>query len=106
MQKINTERQLVSDRLQRHLPGNTIREIEKPIHHKRVNQISQSAPSRSDRLTSEKRQLWPSRRLQTDFDIYRSLSSCPTYSSLSRHSSPGTRVSQYEIKLLFHNSIG
>ncbi|CAF2154696.1 unnamed protein product [Rotaria magnacalcarata] len=99
MQKINTKRQLVSDRLQRHLPVNTIKETEKTIHHKRVNQISQSAPNRFQQLTAEKQQQLPLRRLQTDLDTYRSLSSCPTYSSLSRHS-PETRNCATQITTL------
>ncbi|CAF4128018.1 unnamed protein product [Rotaria socialis] len=99
MQKINTKRQLVSDRLQPHLPVNTIRETENTIHHKRVNQISQSAPNRFHKLAAEKQQQLPLRRFQTDLDTSRSLSSCPTYSSLSRHS-PETRNCATQITTL------
>jgi hypothetical protein len=96
MQQINTERQRTSARLLRQLPANTIKQKTLPIDQKHLNKNSQSARNRSEKLTEEKREQWPLRRPQTDledFDTHRSLSSVPTYSSLSRHS-PETRVSE------------
>ncbi|CAF3153094.1 unnamed protein product [Rotaria sp. Silwood2] len=102
MQPINTERQQANDRLQRQLPVNTVKATTKPIYYKRVNQISQSAPNRFDKLTGANQQQWPLRRLHTDlddFDTHRSLSSCPTYSSLSR-TSPETHECATQITTL------
>ncbi|CAF0976886.1 unnamed protein product [Rotaria sordida] len=101
-QQITTGRQQANDRLQQQLPINTIKETTKPIHYKRVNQISQSAPNRFDKLTGTNQQQWPLRRLHTnldDFDTHCSLSSCPTYSSLSAHS-PETRECATQITTL------
>lgn len=86
MQQINTEQQQANVRLPRQLPANIIKETTSPIHQKYANKNPQSPLNQ---------QQWPSRNLQTDladFDTHRSLSTCPTYSSLSRHS-PETRVS-------------
>jgi hypothetical protein len=94
MQEINTGQQQANARLPRQLPANTVKETS-PIHKKYVNKNSQSAPNRFENLKSEKQEQWPIRRSQTDladFDTHLSLSNCPTYSSLSRHS-PETRVS-------------
>jgi hypothetical protein len=100
MQPINTEQQQqqqANARLPRQLPANTIKEITSPIHQKHTNKNTKLSPNRSDKLTGENHQKSQVRPLQTDlgdFDTHRSLSSCPTYSSLSRHS-PETRVSEY-----------
>ncbi|CAF3807310.1 unnamed protein product [Rotaria sp. Silwood1] len=103
MQQIHTERrQQTNDRLQKQLPVNTIKETTKHIHYNRVKQISQSAPNRFDKLTDINQQHWPLRRLHTDlddFDTHCSLSSCPTYSSLSRNS-PETRECATQITTL------
>jgi len=81
MQQINTEQQRASARLLQQLPANKINETTTNFtHSQHVNKNSK--PS--------------ARRLQTDladFDTSRSLSTVPTYSSLSRHS-PETRVSR------------
>jgi hypothetical protein len=90
MQPINTEQQQqqANVRLSRQLPANKIKEITSSIRKTNAN----SSTKRFDKLTGENHQ-----PLQTDpgyFDTHRSLSSIPTYSSLSRHS-PETRVSEY-----------
>jgi len=94
MQPINTEQQQqqASVRLSRQLPANKIKEITSSIRKTNVNTNANSSTKRFDKLTGENHQ-----PLQTDpgyFDTHRSLSSIPTYSSLSRHS-PETRVSEY-----------
>jgi hypothetical protein len=80
MQQINREQQQASARLTRQLPANAIKETNSPTRHKNVNKISKSSPQRLADLD--------------DFNTHRSLSSCPTYSSLSRHT-PETRVSEH-----------
>ncbi len=87
MQQINGEQQ--------QLPANIIKETTSPSHKKHVNKNTKSASNRFDKITRKNQQQSPLQRLQTDqpdLDTYRSLSTCPTYSSLSRHS-PETRVS-------------
>lgn len=87
MQQINTEQQKVNAHLPRQLPANIIKETTSPIHQKHTNKNLQSPLNQ---------QQWPTQNIQTDlidFDTHRSLSTCPTYSSLSRHS-PSTRVSK------------
>jgi hypothetical protein len=103
MQQINTDRQQANSRLPRQLPANIIKETTLPSHqkHDNNNNNSKSATNGFDQLTGERQRQSPLRRLQTDlgdFDTHRSLSSCPTYSSLSRHS-PETRVSEYKIQI-------
>ena len=97
MQPANTDRQRANARLRRPLPANEIKATTSPIHHKQDKPISKSAPHRSSQIAGKQN---PSTsfltRTQTDLreiDTERSLSSCPTYSSLSRHS-PETRVSR------------
>ena len=82
MQQINTEQQQqhAGARLTRQLPANAIKETNSPTRHKNVKKISKSSPQRLAELD--------------DFNTHRSLSSCPTYSSLSRHT-PETRVSEH-----------
>jgi hypothetical protein len=97
MQQINTEEQQTNVRLPRQLPANIIKQTTLPIHQKHVNKNSPLVKNPSDKLIRENQQQSPSRPLKTDlgdFDTHRSLSSCPTYSSLSRQSRE-TRVSEY-----------
>jgi hypothetical protein len=106
MQQINTERQQASVRLTRQLPANIIKETTSPIQHKHVNKISKSPPQRFDKLNNQNQQQYSVKNFQTDlddFNTHRSLSSCPTYSSLSRHS-PETRVSESLKSILYRKT--
>ena len=79
MQQINREQRQTSARLLRQLPANIIRNTTLPFDQQNVNKNFQSsATNRLDKSVNQ--------QLQTEFDTQRSLSSCPTYSSLSRQS--------------------
>jgi hypothetical protein len=102
---MNIEQQRTSGRLLRQLPANKIKETTTIFTRSRhVNKNSKSSPNRSEKITGENQRQSPSRRLQTDLvdlDTNRSLSSCPTYSSLSRKT-PETRVSEYKPRILIY----
>lgn len=81
MQQINTERQQTNGRLVRQLPANLIEQTTSPTHQKHVKKNTTKSSNQYRRTD------------QGDFDTDRSLSTCPTYSSLSRQSHE-TRVSE------------
>ena len=102
MQEINTERQQTNGRLARQLPANLIEQTTSPSHQKHVKKNATTLPNQFEQITDINQSKSPLKNLQTDqvdFDTFRSLSSCPTYSSLSRHSHE-TRVSEYREKFI------
>jgi hypothetical protein len=90
------QQQRTSGRLQRQLPANKIKETTTNFTHSQpVYKNSKSPRNRFEKITGENQRQSPSRRLQTelaDLDTNRSLSSVPTYSSLS---TPETRVRKF-----------
>ena len=90
------QQQLTSGRLPRQLPANKINETTTNFTlSQQVNKNSKSPHLRSEKTTVENHRQSASRRLQTelvDLDTNRSLSSVPTYSSLS---APETRVRKF-----------
>ena len=96
MQQINTERQQTNGRLVRQLPANLIEQTTSPTHQKHAKKNTTKSPNYFKKITDlehAKSSIQHRRTDQGDFDTDRSLSTCPTYSSLSRQSHE-TRVSE------------
>lgn len=99
MEQINTERQQTIGRLVRQLPANLNEQTISPTHQKHVKKNTTKSANHSKKITDlehSKALIQHRRTDQGDFDTNRSLSTCPTYSSLSRQSHE-TRVSEYVI---------
>lgn len=94
-QREQQQQQQSNVRLTRQLPAETSKEKAPPFPFTHQKKFAKSAPTRFNPFTRDQQHTHQQLlRAQTDlreFDTHRSLSSCPTYSSLSRHS-PETRV--------------
>ena len=98
MQQIYPQQRQTNDRLSQQLTTNIIKKATTPVSRKHIDKISKSTSNHVDKLTDDNRRQSSLQRLRNDVndcETHRSLSTCPTYSSLSRHSNQ-TRVSEYE----------